>query len=130
MARGRQTRELTKEQAQRLEKFRLARHEGAECGYSLPQLARAMAAPFGYKTLGKALQGLPVWDLHHTYIVSWLDRFVPAGQDVVDYDDLSGHHAASEEFRQNQYSGRREQPVEQPDAEETPGAARTVRGSR
>ena len=133
MPRGRQTRKLSEEQVQRLEQFRRARHEGAESGYSLPQLTKAMAAPFGYKTLGKALQRRPVWELHHTYIVSWLDRFVPAGQSVVDYNaDVSEHHAASEEFRLNQYSGRREQPQQegQADAEETPGATRTVRGSR
>lgn len=135
MARGRQTRILTKEQVQRLDLFRRARHEGAESGYSLPQLTKAMAAPFGYKTLGKALQGLPVWDLHHSYIVCWLDRFVPAGVPVQDFasTDVTEHHAASEQFRQNRYSGRREQaaPEEQKtDAEETGDTVRTFRGSR
>lgn len=133
MPRGRQTRKLTEDQVQRLEQFRRTRHEGAESGYSLPQLTQAMAAPFGYKTLGKALQGLPVWDLHYTYIVSWLDRFVPAGVPVVDFSrtDVNDHEVASAAFRDGLYSGRREPPAEQTnDAEETGGATGTVRGSR
>lgn len=134
MPRGRQTRKLSEDQVQRLDQFRRTRHEGAESGYSLPQLAKAMAAPFGYKTLGKALQGLPVWDLHYAYIVSWLDRFVPAGVPVVDFSrtDVSEHENASAAFRDGLYSGRREQPaVEQKaDAEETGGTTGTVRGSR
>lgn len=102
--RGRQTRVLSKEQMDRLERFRTARHDGAESGYSLPQLTKAMAAPFGYRTVQKALQGLPVWVLHHAYIVSWLDRFVPTLTCPVD-DDV----VRSQAFREDWYSGRREQ---------------------
>lgn len=131
--RGRQTKALTPEQIERLEGFRRARHEGAESGYSLPQLAKAMAGPFGYRTVQKALQGRSVWDLHYSYIVSWLDRFVPAGAPIVDYDaDVSEHANASQVFRDGLYGGRREKPKEEEktDAEETPGATGTVRGSR
>lgn len=105
----------------------MARHDGAESGYSLPQLAKAMAAPFGYRTVQKALQGAPVWDLHYAYIVSWLDRFVPTLTCPVD-DDV----VRSQDFREDWYSGRREQPApeQKTDAEETGGATRTVRGSR
>lgn len=78
MARGRQTRRLTPEQIERLRKFKMARHDGALSGYSLPQLRSAMAAPFSWETLEKALRGAPVWVNSHAYIVQWLDRFVPA----------------------------------------------------
>jgi hypothetical protein len=77
MPRGRQTRILCKERIERLEKFRRASHEGAPHGYSLPLLRSAMAASFGWRTLQKALQGLPIWELHYRYIVQWIDRYLP-----------------------------------------------------
>lgn len=76
MAPGRQTRKLTAEQIDRLERFRKSPQEGAPAGYSLPALRSAMQAPFGYKTLGKALQGLPVWELHHSWLVVWIERYL------------------------------------------------------
>jgi hypothetical protein len=78
MGRGRQTRRLNRDQVERLNKFRMASHEGARHGYSFPQLRAAMAAPFGWRTLQKAAHGNPVWDLSHNFIVQWLDRYVPA----------------------------------------------------
>jgi hypothetical protein len=40
-----------------------------------------MSAGFGWETLKKALAGLPVWDLHHTYITEWIERYLPAAPD-------------------------------------------------
>lgn len=82
MPKGRQTKTLTKEQIERLRTFAMAPHQGAAGGYSLPQLRTAMSAPFGYKTLGKALQGAPVWVNSHFYIVQWLDRYLPVIRDA------------------------------------------------
>lgn len=110
MPRGRQTRELTRDQIQRLEKFRRASHEGAPHGYSVALLRTAMGARFSPETLQKALQGLPVWILYHAYIVEWLDRYVPAPPAVLDGKAMS--------------SGERDE--ENGEAE----AARTIRGSR
>ncbi len=76
MPRGRQSRKLSPEQIQRLEKFRKSPHEGAPHGYSLPQLRLAMGAQFGWQTLKSALLGVPIWDLSHAYIVQWMERFL------------------------------------------------------
>jgi hypothetical protein len=84
MARGRQTRTLRPDQIERLEKFRRSSHDGAPHGYSLAQLRLAMDASFGWQTLKKALAGLPVWDLHHSYIAQWIERFIPAASAPID----------------------------------------------
>lgn len=122
MPRGRQSRALSKNQIERLERFRRAAHEGAAHGYSLPQLRMAIGASFGWRTLAKALQGRPVWDLHHSYIVQWIDRYLPppvrdgkaeaAGKDS---EPLETADAEGETKEQN---------------EKAAGAARTLRGSR
>jgi hypothetical protein len=116
MPRGRQARQLSKSQIERLEEFRRAPHEGARHGYSLPQLRLAMGAAFGWRTIQKALQGRPVWDLHYTYIAQWIDRYLPPVKLARD-----GKAAAA---------GEDKEPVEMADAEKEGGAARTVRGSR
>jgi hypothetical protein len=72
MTPGPQTRSLNETEIHALKKFRNERHDGAPCGYSLPQLRLAMSAPFGWRTLQKALLGIPVLELHHTYIVRWI----------------------------------------------------------
>lgn len=112
MPRGRQTRTLRPDQIERLKRFRMAPHDGAPHGYSLPQLRLAMDASFGWETLQNALLGRPVWDLSHAYIVQWLDRFVPAAGAPID-----GKASAAGER-------------DEEDAEETESATRTVRGSR
>jgi hypothetical protein len=78
MARGRQTRKLRPDQVQRLEQFKRAAHDGAPHGYSLPQLKLAMTLGCSWETLQKALQGLPVWDQHHSHIAQWIERYLPA----------------------------------------------------
>src|SRR6266404_5780987 len=113
MPRGRQTRTLRPDQIARLEKFRRSAHDGAQHGYSLPQLRLAMGASFGWRTLQTALKGLPVWDLSYFYIVQWIERFIP--EDAPPQDGKSA--AAGEK-------------LEEGDAEEAPGTTRTLRGSR
>lgn len=108
MPRGRESRKLSPDQIDRLTRFRVANR------YSLPQLRSAMSAPFGWETLKKALAGRPVWVLNHSYIVQWLDRFVPARA-------LPDGKAAA--------AGDRQDP-EEPNAEETETTNGTVRGSR
>jgi hypothetical protein len=89
MSRGRQTRKLTADQIRRLEEFRRASHDGAPHGYSLPLLRTAMGARFGWATLQKALQGRPVWELSHAYIVQWIERYLPAVPIVLDQKSLA-----------------------------------------
>jgi hypothetical protein len=143
MPRGRQSRSLSRSQIRRLEEFRRASHEGAPHGYSLPQLRSAMAAGFGWRTLQKALQGRPVWDLHHSYIAQWIERFLPAaplprdgkaaasgaGREMDEETAPEGNvrgrsvdQAAGAETEEAQRSG-------EPDTKES-GTTRTVRGSR
>lgn len=117
MPRGRQTRTLRPDQIERLKRFRMASHDGAPHGYSLPQLRLAMDASFGWETLRNALLGRPIWDLSHAYIVQWLDRYIPAADPPID-----GKTAAAGE--------REEFSTEKEDAQETEGTTRTVRGSR
>lgn len=76
MPRGRQTIALTREQVALLEEFRKQPHDGAAAGYSVAQLRNAMSLPFSTETLGKALRGLPIWDLHHSWLASWIDRYL------------------------------------------------------
>ena len=76
MPRGKQTITLTAEQVALLEEFRKSPHEGAAAGYSVAQLRKAMSLPFSTETLGKALRGLPIWDLHHSWLASWIERYL------------------------------------------------------
>lgn len=105
MPKGRQTKALTQEQIALLEEFRKAPHEGAAGGYSVTQLQRAMALPFTAETLKKALQGRPIWDLRHSWLVAWIERYLKAPAPST------------------------ENPQDESDAKEA-GTTRTVRGSR
>lgn len=129
MARGKQTRVLEPEQIARLEKFRKAPHRGHPHGYSFTGLRKAMGASFRPETLTKALAGLPVWSLHHSYIVEWIDRFLKSSEEAATTqsaprssqriaDALTG--AASEEVAEM---------ADESDEKEA-GATGTVRGSR
>jgi hypothetical protein len=118
MARGKQIRALRPDQIARLLRFKKAPHEGAPHGYSYPQLRLAMAASFRWETLKKALGGHPVWDLHHNWIASWIERYLPAPPAPID-----GKAAAS---------GARsdEKDDEVNEDTEAAGTDGTVRGSR
>jgi hypothetical protein len=130
MTRGPRTRALTPEQIKRLEKFRRAQHDGASCGYSLPQLRSAMGMPFGFRTLGKALEGRPVLDLHHSRIVEWIERYLPALPPVIDWKaaaagerpELGEEPAETVDNAEGRETDERD--------ETKAGTTRTVRGSR
>jgi len=130
MSPGPRTRKLTPDQIQRLEEFRRASHDGAPHGYSLPLLRTAMGMRFGFRTLGKALQGLPIAELSYSAIAQWIERYLPAVPAVPDSKKLASGE------REDDFNGRVQvQPAPdgeeaKNDAEETPGATRTVRGSR
>ena len=111
---GPQTRALSPDQVRRLEKFRMAAHEGAPHGYSLPLLRTAIGAQFGWRTLKKALQGRPVLVLHYAYIVQWMDRFLAGPSDGQQPMDFKSRAAGERE---------------EPNGEESE-ATRTIRGSR
>lgn len=106
-----------------------------------------MAASFRWETLKKALGGLPVWDLHHSYIAGWIERYLPAPPAPVDGKAAASGERSSEEAAatppapsssqraagalsgaaSEEVNGS-EQDDEQDDKEA--GAARTIRGSR
>ena len=130
MPRGPRTRRLTPAQIKLLEKFRRASHEGAPHGYTLPLLRSAMGASFGWETLKKALAGRPVLELHHGYIVQWMERYLEPEAPVRD-----GKSAASGERDEDTATmGRAQDRSADQEAgdgsdEEAP-ADGTVRGSR
>jgi hypothetical protein len=84
MVRGRQTRKLDLEQITQLKKFTTMPHDGHPSGYSLPALRTAMGAPFGFRVLGKALHGLPIWINAHQFITEWLYRYQKAADQLKD----------------------------------------------
>jgi hypothetical protein len=104
MARGRQSRVLRQDYIARLKKFQTAER------LSLPQLKLAMAAPFNWSTLARALRGQPIWELSYAFIVQWLDRYAP------EKPLHDGKAAASGETDE--------------ESEAEAGATGTVRGSR
>jgi hypothetical protein len=66
------TRTLSRSQIQRLEAFRISRR------LSIPQLKLAMAAPFRWPVLFRAIrhQGR-ISEETYRFIVEWLEKFVP-----------------------------------------------------
>jgi hypothetical protein len=74
MPRGRQSKTLRPDQIESLEKFRRMPHDDAPHGYSIPRLCTAMGAHFKWVTLQRALEGLPIWDLHYGFIAHWIEE--------------------------------------------------------
>lgn len=107
---GRQSRVLRPGQVERLEKFRRMSHDGAPHGYSIPQLCTAMGAHFKWSTLKRALEGLPIWDLHYGFIAQWIESNLP----LVPLPD--GKSAAAGDMDERD--------------QEKAGTTRTLRGSR
>lgn len=54
---------------------------------SLPELNSRMACPFAWRTLQRALEGKPIWELNHEYIVQWTDKhgFFPPHASPADF---------------------------------------------
>lgn len=130
--RGRGTRKLRQDQIERLTKFRVAQR------YSLPVLRSAMSAPFSWETLKKALDGLPVWDISHAYIVQWIDRFLPELPDPATPVRDGKAAAAGEREDVEEFGPAVQEAVDRAvddaqavdDAEKKAGTTRTLRGSR
>lgn len=91
MAPGRQSKALL--QADRV---RLSRYQNA-CRLTVPQLKLAMAAPFKWGVLQRALRGEPIWILNHNFIVEWLDVHCPEANPRKDAPQIDGKSAASGE---------------------------------
>lgn len=98
---GRQSKALDKRQIDRLKEYqRRMYHDGR--GGSIPQLKLAMAAPFTYTVLSKALKGEPVWIMNHSFIVEWIDRFVPEhGTPVFAFDAKRAAAGERDEVSEN-----------------------------
>jgi hypothetical protein len=107
---GRRSKALRRDQIERLEKFRRLSHDGAPHGYSIPQLRTAMGAQFKWDTLKRALEGLPIWELHYGFIAQWIEGHLP----LVPLPD--GKTAAAGDMDERD--------------EEKAGATRTLRGLR
>ena len=75
---GRQSKTLQPEQIARLTALRIAQR------LSFPQLKLAMDAPFRWQTLKRALEGEPVWELNHKFLVEWIDAHCPQKPTSVD----------------------------------------------
>jgi hypothetical protein len=72
MAPGPRTKNLNPAQIAWLQNFR------REHRYSMPQMNRALASPFKWRTLQRAMDGKGISELSHGYIVQWLERYAPA----------------------------------------------------
>lgn len=79
---GRQSRSLRPDEASRLKRFQIQRR------FTVPQLKLAMDAPFTWQTLQRALQGLPIWEANHQFIVEWMAVHCPAPQAELSFVDL------------------------------------------
>ena len=104
MSPGRQSKTLRPDQIDSLETFRRKSHDGAPHGYSIPQLCTAMGAHFKWNTLKRALEGLPIWDLHYGFIAQWIEENTGDGT-------VEGHETDERD-------------------QEKAGTTRTLRGSR
>lgn len=81
---GRHSKALTEEQIALLKKIQMTPADGYPNGYSLPALRTAMSAPFGFRVLGKALQGLPIWINAHFFISQFLERYQKAAAELAE----------------------------------------------
>jgi len=68
---------LEKQYIERLQRFKSAEHDGARHGYNVVQLKIAMSAPFTVTTLRNALRGRRIGERSYSYIVQWIDRYLP-----------------------------------------------------
>lgn len=88
MSRGRKSKVLLPDAIRRLEEFRIARR------YTYPRLKLAMNAPFKWSTLKSAMDGNPVWEMNHAFIMEWLDLHCPR----VAVPDMKARAAGDVEF--------------------------------
>lgn len=77
---GRKSKMLPPDVIKRLEQFRIAKR------YSYPQLNReVMDSPFKWSTLKNALDGKPIWEVNHAWIVEWVEKNLHPVPPVRDY---------------------------------------------
>jgi hypothetical protein len=79
---GKPSKALKPEQIKRLLTLQNLRH------YSLPELNERMGNPFGWRTLQRAMNGQPVWEMNYRVIVLWIDKFLPAAPDAPAVPDV------------------------------------------
>lgn len=91
---GRESKPLLPSDLQRLAEYRNKRR------LSVPQLKLAMAAPFKWGVLQRALRGEPIWILNYKFIVEWLDAHCPQKPAPID-----GKAAASGEREEDATPG-------------------------
>jgi hypothetical protein len=126
MAPGPRTKNLNPAQIAWLQNFR------REHRYSMPQMNRALASPFKWRTLQRAMDGKGISELSHGYIVQWLERYAPAFP--ITPRPLSGKDRAAGES-EDTGNGDQEAPdsgalAGGEDGEKAAKTTRTVRGSR
>jgi hypothetical protein len=126
MAPGPRTKNLNPEQIAWLQNFR------REHRYSMPQMNMALASPFKWRTLQRAMDGKGISELSHGYIVQWLERYAPAF--AIASRPLSGKDRAAGESEAPE-NGDQEAPdsgtlAGGEDGEKAAKTTGTVRGSR
>lgn len=86
MTRGRRSAVLSPQDRRRLKQFQAEHGRRIGVSMGLPQLKLAMAAPFSWETLQRAITGKPISADYHEFIVSFLNRYA-RGQEglVLDY---------------------------------------------
>lgn len=86
MTRGRTSKVLSVADRRRLRKFQEEHSRRLGVSVGLPQLRTSMSAPFSWETLQRALNGKPIWESYHEFIVAFLDRHVPSEQHALPMD--------------------------------------------
>jgi hypothetical protein len=71
MALGRRSRALTARQIERFKEMQYRFHR------TMPEMKLVMDAPFGWRTLQRAIDGNPVMEMSHKFITDWLEKFAP-----------------------------------------------------
>src|ERR1700739_1018932 len=67
---GRPSKALRREQIEALQALRISKQ------WSYANLKAGIGAPCNAETLHKALKGFPVWDVYHSYLAQWCERFL------------------------------------------------------
>jgi hypothetical protein len=85
MSPGRQSKKLTDYQIDQLKHVQRRLYDEGKGSGSVPQLKLAMAAPFTWETLQRALRGEPIWIMNHAFITEWLIKhFGPEAPAAID----------------------------------------------
>lgn len=66
------TRQLSKSQIDRLEKFRIEKR------YTFAQLNLAIARGFSWRVLRRAMKGDAIWDVNYFALARWIEEHLPS----------------------------------------------------